>query len=297
MPPSPVLVETPAQSEELNRIIEQALHEDVGEGDLTTNLLIPASVEVKAQVVAKAPGVVAGGPIGMRIFHHVDPTLRARQVCSDGGWVGPGDVVLEMTGRAQTILTAERVCLNFLGRLSGIATLTQQFVQAVKGTSSKIMDTRKTSPGLRLLERYAVRVGGGENHRMGLFDQVLVKDNHWEVLAGLPQGTLLKKVKEFRKTHPGFLVEIEVDCLEELDTILAAGPDIILLDNMEPDMVEQGVQKIAKQALVEVSGGITLANVMEYARAGADRISVGALTHSAQQIDYSLDIVSPREPQ
>ena len=291
---SPVLAETPAQAEELSLLIQRALEEDIGEGDLTTALLIPAPVEVQARVVAKAPGVLAGGSVSARVFHRADPTLVLRQLCPEGTWVGPGDAVMEITGRAQAILTAERVCLNFLGRLSGIATLTRQFVEAVKGHDVKIMDTRKTTPGFRLLERYAVRVGGGENHRMGLFDQVLVKDNHQAVLAGLPAGTLLQKVKEFRKTHPGVLVEIEVDRLETLEGVLETRPDIVLLDNMDAETVSEAMQILGKRALVEVSGGITLANVAEFARAGADRISIGALTHSAAQVDYSLDIVSPQ---
>ncbi len=295
--PSLVLAETPAQAEELNRIIDRALEEDAGAADLTTTLLIPASVQVRARVIAKESGIVAGGPVAVRVLHRVDPSLSVQQMREDGSGVQAGETVLEIAGRAQAILTAERVVLNFLGRLSGIASLTRAFVDAVKGQDVKILDTRKTTPTLRLLERYAVRVGGGENHRMGLFDQVLVKDNHHEVLKGLPAGTLLRKLKEFRKTHPGVQVEIEVDSLEQLDDVLEAKPDIVLLDNMDYDAVAEAVQKIARQAAIEVSGGITLENIAEYARTGVDRISIGALTHSAKQIDYSLEILSPEETQ
>jgi len=291
------LAEIPAQQEELKALVERALEEDVGSGDLTTALLIPAAVQVQAHIVAKQSGVIAGGPVVTRVLHAVDPSIAVRQTREDGAWAGAGDTALEISGRAQAILTAERVCLNFLARLSGIATLTRQCVEAVARWDVKILDTRKTSPTLRLLERYAVRAGGGENHRAGLYDQVLVKDNHHRVLERLPQGTLAQRVKEFRRTHPGILVEIEVDSLHALEDVMAAEPDIVLLDNMEPDAVTEGVRRIAKRALTEVSGGMNLANIAEYARTGVDRISLGALTHSAPSIDFSLEIVSPKEPQ
>ncbi len=292
---NPVLAETAAEQAELKSIIERALEEDVGAGDVTTNLLVPASVFVQARILAKQSAVVAGGPVVSRVLHAVDPSLTMVQVAEEGAWVGDGDAVLEMSGRAQAILTAERVCLNFLGRLSGVATLTRQFVEAVRRWDVKIMDTRKTVPGLRLLDRYAVRVGEGENHRSGLFDQVLVKDNHLVVLDRLGQGLLTQKIREFRRTHPGLLVEIEVDALDQLENVLEAEPDIVLLDNMDPDSVAEGVRRVGKRAQTEVSGGITLANVEEFARTGVDRISIGGLTHSAKQIDFSLEILAPKE--
>ena len=291
------LAETPAQQAQLKAIVERALEEDVGPGDLTTAMLIPPAVEVQARITAGQSGVMAGGPLVTRVLHALDPSVQVRQMREEGAWVGAGDAVLEISGRAQAILTAERVCLNFLARLSGIATLTRQCVQAAARWDAKIMDTRKTSPTLRLLERYAVRAGGGENHRTGLYDQVLVKDNHHRVLERLPEGTLAQRIKEFRRTHPGVLVEIEVDSLSPLEEVLETAPDIVLLDNMDPDTVTEGVRRIAKRALCEVSGGIHLANVAEYARTGVDRISLGALTHSAPSVDFSLEILSPKEPQ
>ncbi len=294
---NPELVESNDQQDELDRIIRQALEEDVGEGDLTTGLLVPLPVVIEARILAKESGVMAGGPVIGRIFHLVDPTVRVKQLRPEGVWVSPEETVIEIQGHAQSVLTVERICLNFLGRCSGIATLTRQFVEAVGRWDVKIMDTRKTTPGLRFVERYAVRVGGGENHRRGLFDHLLVKDNHHRILERFPQGTLVQKIKEFRKTHPGVLVEIEVDNLEDLDAVLLAQPDVILLDNMGPDMVTEGVGRIAKRTLTEVSGGITLANVAEYARTGVDRISIGGLTRSARQIDYSLEINSSKDPQ
>ncbi len=295
--PKAALAETIAEQEILDGLLDNALREDIGEGDCTTSLLVPASMQVKAVIVAKQAGVLAGGPLVARLFHRLDKTLDVRPLREDGSWAELGDEVMALEGRAQAILTGERVCLNFFGRLSGIATLTGRFVDAVKRWDVKILDTRKTTPGLRLLERYAVRVGGGENHRFGLFDQLLVKDNHHQALAALPAGTLERKIAEFRKTHPGMLVEIEVDELEQLDGVMRAKPDIVLLDNMDTDTVNEAVRMVGKRALTEVSGGVTLENAEEYAKTGVDRISIGALTHSAPQIDFSLEMLSQREPQ
>ena len=270
--------------------VARALAEDLGpEGDITA-ALVPAEVQARGELVARAAGVVAGQLCATEAFAQVDPAVVVRWRRADGEVVTPGDVVAEVEGPLRSLLTAERTALNFLCHLSGVATLTHCFVQAVTAanSSARVLDTRKTTPGLRVLEKAAVRAGGGWNHRAGLSDAVLVKDNH---LAGL---TITAAVAEARRLWPGRTVEVECDRPDQVDEAVDAGVDVVMLDNMTPDQVARCVELVrAKRArgavLIEVSGGLTLERAPAYAAAGADRLSVGALTHSAPVLDIGLD--------
>ena len=270
-----------------------ALAEDIGHGDITSEALIPPDLSGKASILVKEKGVLAGGEVARRVFHRVDPSLKVEVLIKDGDTVQPGDIVATISGRVISILKAERTALNFLQRLSGIASLTAQYVAATSGLTARITDTRKTTPGLRLLEKYAVRMGGGHNHRLHLGDAVLIKDNHIAALRAL--GMSLKDiVAKARQNVPGGItVEVEVTNTQEALDALKAGADIIMLDNMSPDEMRQAVKLVAGQAKIEASGGITLANVREVAMTGVDIISIGALTHSSRALDISLEI----EPQ
>ncbi len=280
-------------TEWLERMVRAALAEDVGEGDWTTAWTIPADARTRAVVVAKQRMVVAGlGAAGL-VFSRVDRSVAVREACADGDELAPDGVVLRLEGPTRAILTAERIALNFLGRLSGVATLTRRFVEAVRGTGARIVDTRKTTPGWRALEKAAVRAGGGVNHRMGLYDMVLIKDNHIDAAGGVVEAV------EAVRTHNrrGLPVEVEVRTLEELEAVLPLGVDRVLLDNMAPDMLRRAVA-LARGArpadraapLLEASGNVTLSTVREIAEAGVDLISVGALTHSAPSADVSLRV-------
>ncbi len=273
----------------VDRVVEAALAEDLPWGDLTTDNLIPAGLTAAGEVRVKAEGVIAGLPVFERVFHRLDPRVRVELRCHDGAAVKPGDIVAVVTGPARSILRGERVALNFLQRLSGIATLTSNYVAAVSGLPCRIIDTRKTTPGLRLLEKYAVRMGGGANHRFGLSDGILIKDNHLALLRR--EGTsLVAALAELRRRIPhGVRIQVEVESLAEAEEALAAGADALLFDNMPLDLLRQGVALARGRAITEASGGITLENVRAVAETGVDLISVGALTHSVRALDISLD--------
>jgi nicotinate-nucleotide pyrophosphorylase (carboxylating) len=275
---------------EVEHILDIALAEDVGPGDVTSRVLIPPELKGKAKVLVKAPGVLAGVEVARRLFMKVDPTLAVDVLIGDGQNVKPGDVAATVSGNTASILRGERVALNFLQHLSGVAALTAEFVSRVKGTRAVIADTRKTAPGLRWLEKYAVRMGGGQNHRLNLGDAVLIKDNHLAALraTGMILGEIVKKARE--GAPPGTVVEVEVTSLEEAREALEAGADTIMLDNMPPQQMRPIVALVAGRAKLEASGGVTLENVRQIAATGVDIISVGALTHSVKALDISLEL-------
>ena len=267
--------------------VRRALEEDLGRaGDITTTATIPASAGARAVIASREAGVIAGLPMAEAAFHMIAPGLRFTALMGDGSHVSPGDVVVEIEGSARAVLSAERVALNFLGRLSGIATLTNRFVQQVAGTECRIVCTRKTTPGLRAFEKYAVRCGGGFNHRYGLDDAVLIKDNHIAVAGGVAAAL------RAAKASVGHLVkiEIEVDTLAQLREVLAEGADVVLLDNMGVDQLREAVALVEGAMLTEASGGVNLDTVAAIAATGVDMVSVGALTHSPRVLDLGLDI-------
>jgi nicotinate-nucleotide pyrophosphorylase (carboxylating) len=292
------------------RIVRLALVEDLGQlGDCTTAAFVPEGAPGRAAVVARQNGTVAGLPAAPIVLREIDPRLHWLPEIPEGGLVAAGQAVATIQGPARGMLTAERTLLNLLGRLSGIATLTREFVDAVAGTKARIYDTRKTTPAWRRLEKYAVRAGGGHNHRTGLFDAILIKDNHlafWAESASEGQGArspaaAVRRARAWlagrgaSSMAPGpLLVEIEVDTLEQLEDVLPAGPDIVLLDNMTPDQLRQAVARrnaAHPEIELEASGGISLATVRAIAETGVDRISVGAITHAAVSLDLGLDWV------
>lgn len=267
-----------------------ALAEDIGSGDLTSRYFV-GTEERCARIFAKEPAVAAGGGTGAEVFRRVDPQLAVRVVREDGSPLAKGDTVLEIRGAVRSILTAERVALNFIQRLSGTATLTRSFVEAVAGTRARILDTRKTTPGLRALEKAAVVAGGGVNHRFGLYDMVMVKDNH--LAAGTTPEQLQAAIRRFRAENPGRRVELETDTLEQVRRFLSfTGVDVILLDNMTCAQMREAVALGAGRVQFEASGGVSLATVADIAATGVDFISVGALTHSAPAIDFSLELLA-----
>jgi nicotinate-nucleotide pyrophosphorylase (carboxylating) len=264
-----------------------ALAEDIGTGDLTSRFFVPENQRSRARIFAKEPAVVAGTHAVQRVFHLLDPAIQVRIAQPDGAEVAPHDLVLNIIGDTRAILTGERVALNFLQRLSGIATLTRRFVKKVRGTSVEILDTRKTTPGLRQFEKAAVKAGGGTNHRMGLYDGVMVKDNHL-----LARPSLEKGIRGLRAEYPNILLEIEADSVEQVrDFVTLSGVDVILLDNMSPAELRQCVALRRPGVKFEASGGITLDTVRAIAETGVDYISIGQLTHSARAIDFSLELV------
>jgi len=275
----------------LRRYARRALAEDVGRGDVTTDLLVPADARARARIVARAAGVVAGLALAREVFHTSDDALAVTLETRDGMRVEAGAALVTVQGSARAILSAERVALNYLARLSGIATLTARFVDAVAGTGARIVDTRKTTPGLRALEKYAVRCGGGANHRFALDDGFLLKDNHRAALAAAGRDVVAAVRAARQRLSHTVPVEVEVDTLEELERVLSAAPDAVLLDNMPPATLREAVALVAGRALTEASGGITLANVRAVAETGVDLISAGALTHSASALDVALDFV------
>jgi nicotinate-nucleotide pyrophosphorylase (carboxylating) len=264
-------------------LIDQALAEDVGAGDVTTELLVPDGASGRAVLTQKAPGVLAGLRVAEAVFHRVDPALRWHAHASEGAWGEPGVRVAEVAGASRSILTAERVALNFLQRLSGVATLTARYVREVAGTGARILDTRKTTPGLRVLEKQAVLAGGGHNHRAGLFDAILVKENHSAMAGGVGEAT-----RRALAAAAGLPVEVECASLDEVREALEAGAPRILLDNMTNDELRRAVAAVAGRAELEASGGVSLGTVRAIAETGVDFISVGALTHSALALDVSL---------
>jgi nicotinate-nucleotide pyrophosphorylase (carboxylating) len=284
---------TSAETECCRRLVELARAEDLEPaGDLTSLAVIPASRQGQALFVTRAVGVLAGLPAASLAFAAVDGRLQFQPLVEDGTSLQPGDRLARVTGPVHGILAAERMALNFLQHLSGIATLTRRYVDAVAGLPVQILDTRKTTPGWRLLEKYAVRQGGGYNHRFSLCDGILIKDNHLEALGLGPEG-IVQAVRAARdKVGSSVPVEIEVDSLEQLDRALTCHPDMVLLDNMPPDLLRQAIRRrdaTAPGVLLEASGGITLATIRDVAATGVDRISVGALTHSAPALDIALD--------
>lgn len=277
--------------EKVRPIVEEALREDIGEGDITTGLMIPPEVEAQAAIVTREECVVCGLQVAEMVFKNVDPHLKVEIFIQDGDIVRPQSDLICVTGRAGSILTAERTALNFLQRLSGVATLTAAYVEKAKKQGAAIFDTRKTTPGLRVLEKYAVRVGGGQNHRFGLYDEILIKDNHLALKAGLPGRNLAAVVKKARERYPKKWVEIEVSSLEQLEEVIGAQPDAILLDNMEPEALREAVARIGDKIIKEASGNVSLETVEAVAATGVDRISVGRLTHSVRSIDMTLEWV------
>jgi nicotinate-nucleotide pyrophosphorylase (carboxylating) len=268
---------------EVDRVVTAALAEDVGTGDRTTVALVPADARCRAHLLLEEPGVVCGVPIAAAVFRAVDPSVRVEPLVEDGTAVTDVPALLaEIEGPARAVLTGERVALNLLGRLCGIASLTHRYVELTNGTGATILDTRKTTPGLRALEKYAVRCGGGVNHRAGLYDAILVKENHLRIAGGITAAVATLN------GSPG--VEVEAETLAQVQEALDAGVGRILLDNMSPEQVAQAVTLTAGRAELEASGGISLATVHSYAETGVDFISVGALTHGARSLHVSLEV-------
>ena len=272
--------------------IAVALVEDIGQGDLTSRYFIPGDVHGSARIFAKEPAIAAGVDTAAEVFRRVDPSLSVHIATPAGQPIAPGQTVLDISGSVRSILTAERVALNFLQHLSAVATITRRFVEAVAGTSAVILDTRKTTPGLRALEKAAVRAGGGQNHRFGLFDMVLVKDNHLAAGPVASAEAFRDRLALFRRDHPTIKVEVEADTLDQVRAFLAIPEiDVILLDNMTLARLGEAVRmRGASGVKLEASGGVTLASVRGIALTGVDFISVGALTHSAGSIDFSLEL-------
>ena len=269
--------------------IEIALREDLGDGDVTTDFFVPKSQQAMARIVAHERAILAGTETAAEVFRRVDSTLDVAVLRNDGSEVNPVENVIELRGSARPILKAERVALNFLQRLSGIATLTRKFVDAAANDRVKILDTRKTTPGLRALEKAAVVAGGGANHRFGLFDMVLLKDNHLAANTGF--DAFAKAVHKVREARPNVQIEVEADTLEQVRTFLEIdGIDLILLDNMKPAQIREAIALGKNKVKFEASGGVTLKNVRQIAATGVDYISIGALTHSPRAIDFSLEL-------
>jgi nicotinate-nucleotide pyrophosphorylase (carboxylating) len=275
--------------DELSSLVRQALAEDVGSGDVTTLATVPTSARAAAVMVAREPLVLCGLPVAEAVFAELSSEVRVERLVEEGQRVERGRHLFRVAGPAQAILTGERVALNFVQRLSGVATLTAQFADAVRGTSARILDTRKTTPGLRRLEKYAVRCGGGQNHRLGLFDMVLIKDNHLVALRGAKPNPIAAAVERARARSPALKVEVEADTLEQVDQAVQVGADVVLLDNMPLEQLRAAVKLVAGRARTEASGGVSLATVRAIAETGVDFISVGALTHSARAMDIALD--------
>jgi nicotinate-nucleotide pyrophosphorylase (carboxylating) len=274
---------------EIRRAVQAALAEDIGSGDATTLATVPATATAKAVLRAREPLVAAGLDFAEAAFHELSAAVKIERLAQDGRRVKAGANLLKISGPARAILGAERVALNFVQRLSGIATLTAQFVDAIKGTGVQILDTRKTTPGWRRFEKYAVTCGGGINHRFGLSDLVLIKDNHVAALRSAKPNAIAAAIRRARVKYPRLKIEVEADTLEQAGQAVAAGADIILLDNMNPARLRLAVQKIKGRAKTEASGGVTLKTVRAIAKTGVDFISVGALTHSARAVDVGLD--------
>lgn len=271
-------------------IIRMGIKEDLGTGDVTTDAVVPADHQSEALMTAKEEGVVAGLPLAKMIFHYIDPTLQFEAIRQDGDQVAYGDDLAKISGSTRSILKAERLALNFIQRMSGIATKTAQYKSLIQEYPVRIVDTRKTTPGLRVLEKYAVAVGGGHNHRMGLYDAVMIKDNH--IVAA---GSIRAAIKQARNAIPHTMkIEVEVEGLEGVKEAVAAGADIIMLDNMSPELMKQAVELIDGAAITEASGGITNETIAAVAASGIDVISLGTLTHTIRSLDISLNINSQK---
>ena len=272
--------------ETIDRVVAAALAEDVGDGDRTTAALVPEDARCRAQLLLEEPGVVCGVPVAAAVFRALDPSVRVDVLVAEGDAVtAPPIVLAEIEGLARAVLTGERVALNILGRLCGIASLTRRFVELVDGTGTRVLDTRKTTPGLRALEKYAVRCGGGTNHRAGLYDAVLVKENHLRIAGGIPAAAAA-----LRGATNGLQVEVEAETLAQVREAIDAGIGRILLDNMSPQEVAEAVALAGGRVELEASGGVSLATVRAYAETGVDFVSVGALTHGARSLHVSLEV-------
>lgn len=280
----------PSPEAQIDGIVALALAEDLGQGDVTSQTLIPATLLGRATILAKAPGVLAGIDVARQVFFQVDPSLELAPFVANGAVLKPSSPIADVSGRIVSILAAERVVLNFLQRLSGIATETANYVAAVEGLKTVILDTRKTTPGLRLLEKQAVIHGGGRNHRMNLGDGILVKDNHIAAMRSLGADLTSIVADTRRKAPPGLEIEIEVTTVEEAVEAASAGAEMILLDNMSPNEMRAAVERLPSGVRTEASGGITIENVRSVAEAGVDYISIGALTHSPTALDISLEL-------
>ncbi len=276
---------------QVQNFINNALAEDVGDGDHTSLATIPAEAKGKAKLLVKEAGILAGVELAIRIFETVDAGLQVNTLLPDGTPVKPGDIVLYVEGRAQSILKAERLVLNCMQRMSGIATKTNEIVQLIAGSGVRLLDTRKTTPGMRYLEKWAVRIGGGVNHRFGLYDMILIKDNHVDYAGGIKQA--IKEARQYLKDqHKNLQIEIEVRNLQELQQVIdEGGADRILLDNFSVTEMAEAVKLVDKRYITEASGGITSENIAAYASTGVDYISSGALTHSVKSLDLSLKAV------
>jgi nicotinate-nucleotide pyrophosphorylase (carboxylating) len=279
----------PLSAQEIRRAVEQALAEDLGSGDVTTLATVPAEAQAHAVMRAREPLVTAGLGLAAEAFRQLSSDVQILQRLADGQRAGAGATLMELRGPARALLSAERVALNFCQRLSGVATLTAQFVEAVKGTGVQVLDTRKTTPGWRRLEKHAVACGGGTNHRFGLFDMVLIKDNHLAALRDAQPNAIAAAVRRARAQYPQLKCEVEADTLEQVEQALEAGAELLLLDNMNPAQLRLAVEKARGRAKTEASGGVNLSTARAIAETGVDFISVGALTHSARAVDIGLD--------
>lgn len=275
--------------EEVERLVRAALAEDVGSGDATTLATVPENMQARAAMVAREPLVMAGLALAEAAFTAGSPKVAFDRQFADGAAVAAGQTLARVEGSARALLSAERVALNFVQRLSGIATLTAQYVAAIRGSKAQILDTRKTTPGWRRLEKYAVACGGGRNHRFGLFDLVLIKDNHLAALKSETPNAISAAVRRARRCYPQLKVEVEADTLRQVEQAVQAGADIILLDNMTVDQLKAAVRLVSGRAQTEASGGVNLKTVRAIAETGVDFISVGAITHSGRSVDIALD--------
>ncbi len=268
----------------IDEIIARAFAEDIGDGDVSTNALFSPEEKADAYMIAKAPGVIAGLPVAERVFRTLDENITWKPACRDGEKRNPGELIVEFSGSRRALLSGERLALNILQRMSGIATMSAAYAREVVDFPVEILDTRKTLPGLRILEKYAVAVGGATNHRYGLFDGIMLKDNHIKLAGGIATAVARAKAGNPKNLE----IEVETTTLAEVEAALEAGADIIMLDNMSTEMMREAVEKIAGRAKVEASGGVTIERLREIAATGVDYISVGALTHSVQALDISL---------
>lgn len=272
----------------IDSIIKLALKEDIGEGDHTSLSCVPNDATGHAKLIVKDTGILAGVELAKRIFNHYDPALEIKIHLSDGAKVKPGDIAFEISGKSQSILATERLVLNFMQRMSGIATQTRSIVDLIEGTNTQLLDTRKTTPGIRALEKWAVTIGGGVNHRFGLYDMVMIKDNHIDYAGGITNA-ITRTVEYLKSKNLKLNIEIEVRDEKELDEVLAVGQvDRIMLDNFTPEEIKRVLPKIPSHYETEASGGITIENIRSYAETGVDFISSGALTHSVRSLDMSL---------
>lgn len=275
------------KDELIDDLIALAFAEDVGDGDHTTLSTIPADEMGRQQLIVKEEGILAGVEMARRVFNYFDPELKMTVFINDGARVKPGDIAFVVEGRVRSLLQTERTMLNIMQRMSGIATMTAKYQDRLAGLKTKVLDTRKTTPGMRLLEKEAVKIGGGENHRIGLFDMILIKDNHIDFAGGIPQAVAAAK-KYCKDTGRDLKIEVEVRNTDEIDQALAAGIDRIMLDNFTPERTREAVAHIAGRVEIESSGGITLDTLRQYGECGVDYISVGALTHSVKGLDLSF---------